>query len=113
MCVKLSRALQKPCRVGCLVTTCECIFFSQEDTGDEASEQPASEADRKALRKAKNRASAAASRARREAYTASLEEKASSCLKPHGKDVLSPLDPLQKLVLPSQLQSRWECPWSL
>lgn len=30
--------------------------------------------DRKALRKAKNRASAAASRARREAYTASLEE---------------------------------------
>lgn len=30
--------------------------------------------DRKALRKEKNRASAAASRARREAYTASLED---------------------------------------
>jgi hypothetical protein len=37
------------------------------------------------LRKEKNRASAAASRARREAYTASLEEEVSRCLCPRLK----------------------------
>lgn len=47
----------------------------QDDTGDEGTAADGDPAvDRRALRKAKNRASAAASRARREAYTASLEE---------------------------------------
>lgn len=50
----------------------------QDETGDEdgrfLSGPGGSQLDRKALRKAKNRASAAASRARREAYTASLED---------------------------------------
>ena len=48
---------------------------------DETSQDGMQAQDRKALRKAKNRASAAASRARREAYTASLEDEVtiSSC----------------------------------
>ena len=47
--------------------------------------------DRKALRKAKNRASAAASRARREAYTASLEEEASPSVLVHSSTAGTPL----------------------
>ncbi len=46
-----------------------------QSAGEEETSQDGMQSqDRKALRKAKNRASAAASRARREAYTASLED---------------------------------------
>ena len=66
-----------------------CTIFSAEQNmslsvwqGDVAMDSDAEAEGKKELRKAKNRASAAASRARREAYTASLEAEVTSLRHP-------------------------------
>lgn len=70
----------KGCRPGGSHVSAQVNFYVYQAVGEgEISQEGVQAQDRKALRKAKNRASAAASRARREAYTASLETEVHSC----------------------------------